>query len=358
MLHPSTVACFALLLLVQASAAQTEWTQLKSPVPAGFRGISVVNDNTAWFSGTGGTILKTTDRGKSIQDVSIPQIDKYDFRDIHAFSDKSAVVLNAGSPGAIYRTDNGGTTWTRVYNDTRPEIFFDAMDFWDDKNGIAFGDAIDGRLVIIRTVDGGKTWKELPKNQQPKMLPGEGGFAASGTCLITTGEKTVWIGTGSHLKDKSSEVTRLLVSRNRGESWSSVNVPIPRNPSGGIFSLCFDNEKSGVIVGGDYRKPDGKQNNLAITRDGGKTWTIPKFENHKGSLSGFRSVVITTSQNEKRLWIAGGTNGIDVSHDGGKTWKRQSDLSTNVLMSSENGVIYGAGPQGVLFKGKFKKGSR
>ncbi len=43
--------------------------------------------------------------------------------------------------------------------------------------------------------------------------------------------------------------------------------------------------KNGVITGGNYEKPDESDNNLAFTKDGGKTWTASE------GLSGYRSGV-------------------------------------------------------------------
>lgn len=63
--------------------------------------------------------------------------------------------------------------------------FYNALDFWDEENGIAFGDAIDGRLLILRTSDGGDTWQELPFEQRPEVQNNQYAFAASGTCLRT-----------------------------------------------------------------------------------------------------------------------------------------------------------------------------
>ena len=57
-----------------------------------------------------------------------------------------------------------------------PGTFYDAMDFWDNRSGIAFGDAIDGRLLILRTFDGGEHWEELPYGQRPQALENQGGL--------------------------------------------------------------------------------------------------------------------------------------------------------------------------------------
>lgn len=65
------------------------------------------------------------------------------------------------------------------------------MDFWDDQNGIAFGDAIDGKLVILKTTDGGDSWQEAPDNERPSVDDDNYAFAASGTCLKTQVNKRI-----------------------------------------------------------------------------------------------------------------------------------------------------------------------
>ena len=309
----------------------------------------MVDENVFWISGAGGTVLRSTDGGKTLENVSVPDTDDRDFRDIHAFDQFNALVLNAGTPGVIFRTKDGGKSWSRVYKDDRKAIFFDAMDFWDRKRGIAFGDPIDGRMVIIKTRDGGKTWKEVPQDKQPKMETGEGGFAASGTCLICVGENTVLIGTGSHLEGKNEKTSRLLISKDAGETWDSVNVPLPRNQSSGIFSIDVLDEKHWVAVGGDYRKPDSTKNHCAVSKDGGKTWQA--IADH--SPSGFRSVIVGVDGSKTGLCFCAGTNGIDQSDDSGKTWNRLADKSMNVIAVSKNGnQIVSAGPKGKVYLGR------
>src|SRR5262249_30491621 len=150
-----------------------------------------------------------------------------------------------------------------------PAAFFDALAFWDDKNGIALGDPVKGRFQLIVTTDGGANWKALAAKALPPALPGEGAFAASGTCLVTRGERDVWFATGG------AKSARVFHSRDRGQTWEVRETPIVAGAaSAGIFSIAFRDSKHGMIVGGDYRKPNDKVATAARTSDGGKTWTL------------------------------------------------------------------------------------
>ena len=181
---------FLLLIFLFACSSQKEevkrtpyWQPLDSGVSAGFRGLSGVSDQVAWASGSGGTVIRTIDGGQTWEDVSVPGTDTIQYRDIEAFDANTAIVLSAGLPAVIYKTKDGGQSWEQKYFSMVEGTFYDAMDFWNDQEGIAFGDAIDGRLLILRTFDGGETWQELPEEQRPEAIDGQGGFAASGTCL-------------------------------------------------------------------------------------------------------------------------------------------------------------------------------
>ena len=78
-----------------------------------------------------------------------------------------------------------------------PKGFLDALAFWDADHGLALGDPVEGRFVILATDDGGKTWIRIPPGGMPAALPGEGAFAASGTCLVVQGDRNAWFGTGA-----------------------------------------------------------------------------------------------------------------------------------------------------------------
>lgn len=281
----------------------------QTPSEASLRGLSAVNELIAWASGTGGTVLRTVDGGNTWNDVTVPNETKTDFRDIEAFSASEAIVISAGSPAKIYKTTDGGQNWTLTYVNESEKIFYDAMGFWDNKNGIAFSDAMDGHLVIITTKDGGESWNEINYKELPPSPEGEGGFAASGTCLTTFGKSTVWIGLGS-------PASRVFKSENKGKTWTVVETPMKRpKPTGGIFSLAFSSPFYGIAVGGDYEDDSNREQNAAITGDGGKTWQV--LNNNQPN--GYRSVVALVPKTN--WWIAAGTSGVDISKDNGQTWE-------------------------------------
>ncbi len=306
---------FLLLSLGFISNAQTiKIIEQQIPTKASFRGLSVVNEQIAWASGSGGTVLRTINGGDTWINVSVPEADSIQFRDIEAFDENTAIVMGVASPAKFYKTEDGGATWKEVYSNFHPDIFFDAMDFWDTQNGIAFGDAIDGHLIVVTTTDGGNSWNEIDYKKLPKSPKGEGGFAASGTCLTTFGASTVWIGLGS-------PASRVFKSEDKGHTWTVIETAMKRpnaTPGAGIFSLAFTSPTYGIAVGGDYEDDKNKSLNAAITTDGGKTWNV-LTENQP---NGYRSVVANVPNTE--WWIAAGTSGVDVSKDNGKTWEAVS----------------------------------
>lgn len=326
----------AIILLAFTSQVQAQHIKILEqtiPKKASFRGLSVVNEQIAWASGSGGTVLRTVNGGISWTDVSVPEADSIQFRDIEAFNENIAIVMGVASPAKFYRTEDGGKTWKEVYSNPHPDIFFDAMGFWDAQNGIAFGDAIDGHLPIITTTDGGKNWKEIDYANLPVSPNGEGGFAASGTCLTTYGESTVWIGLGS-------PASRVFKSEDKGITWAVIETAMKRPKlTGGIFSLAFTSSTYGVAVGGDYENDKDKSLNAAITKDGGVTWKVIENNRPKGYRSAIASVPFT------QWWIAVGPSGVDISKDNGVNWNNLSNEGFHAISfgSKKIGWLSGGG---------------
>lgn len=315
---------------------QVSITTLESGTEASFRALSVADEQTVWVSGTGGTVLRTTNGGTSWVNISNGVPDSIDFRDIEAFSKDHAVILSAGSPGLVMYTSDGGSNWEVAYRDDRPEIFFDAMGFWDENHGIAFGDAINGKIEIILTQDGGRSWQQLATEKRPDALEGEGGFAASGTCLITYGDSTVWIALGI-------PESRVIVSHDRGESWAAYTSPMAQSTgSGGIFSLGFNDRDYGLAIGGDYRERSSTTKLLAMTDDGGKNWQL--VENHQ--LNGQKSAV--TPIPGTKNWLCTGATGVNFSINNGKTWVLADSTGYYTIQMANKSVGFLSGPEGRL----------
>jgi photosystem II stability/assembly factor-like uncharacterized protein len=309
------------------AAAQT-WTPQTSSTTASLRGIAAVSDHIAWASGTGGTYLLTTDGGSTWKSAQVPGAEALDFRDVHALDERTAWLMAAGTgdKARMYRTTDGGAHWTLQFTNPDPTGFFDAIAFWDAKRGLVLGDPVDGHSVVLATDDGGDHWRRV---ETPPALPNEGAFAASGTCLIVAGGREAWFGTGA---------ARVFHTADGGRSWTVAETPVRHDgPAAGIFSLAFAGGR-GIAVGGDYSKPQEDAHNIAITTDGGKSWTEPKSRP-----SGFRSAVAYVPS--IRAWIAVGTSGSDISTDGGQTWKRFEGTAYNAI-----GWPWAVGPKGAIAK--------
>jgi photosystem II stability/assembly factor-like uncharacterized protein len=326
-----------LAVLAALILAAPAWIDQPSGVTARLRGVSAVTERVAWASGSGGTVLRTSDGGTTWNKLMIPGAEKLDFRDVDAVSADVAFVLSIGSgeSSRIYKTTDAGRTWTLQFTNTDPKAFFDAMAFWDPNRGIAFSDSVDGQLVILRTVDGDASWTRVPAAGLPPAIDNEGAFAASGTNVAVMGRDRVWIGTST---------SRVLRSTDSGLTWSVAATPLATGSSAGIFSIAFRDTDHGIVVGGDYRKESEAIDNAAVTSDGGKTWTAMK------GLSGFRSVVSYLPGSSSVMAV--GPQGADLSTDDGKTWTPllgATGLHTLAVARSGN-TGWGAGENGRIFK--------
>ena len=282
---------------------------------ASLRGLCVVDELVVWASGTGGTVIRSVDGGRSWTDVSVGRsvaaAAEQDLRDIEAFDANTAVAMAAGEPAAFYRTEDGGRSWQLVHSDDRSGIFFDAMTFLDARRGLAFSDPIDGRLVIARSDDGGRSWRDAVAGSRPVTLAEEAGFAASGTCMTSFGSRHAWIGLGGAHEQGRARVAR---SGDGGATWKMIETPLRSAEGAGVFSLAFFSTQDGVAVGGDYLNPDDRSSCAAFTRDGGLTWELTRHPP-----GGYRSAVTVAGRGPRRLLLACGPGGIDRSTDG-RAW--------------------------------------
>src|ERR1700690_2388870 len=103
----------------QAQPQTDPWQKLDVPTTASFRGLSAVSSDIVWASGTGGTIIRTTDGGATWSVRTVAGAEKLDFRGIHAFDANTAVIMSSGNAedgqARIYRTTDGGENWKVVH---------------------------------------------------------------------------------------------------------------------------------------------------------------------------------------------------------------------------------------------------
>jgi photosystem II stability/assembly factor-like uncharacterized protein len=277
----------------------------------------LLDDSKIWYAGDKGRFgfydLKTN---KKTEKVIVKDILKIEFRSI-AKTSKYIYALNVANPALLYQIAKDGLEIKLVYQETNKKVFYDSMQFWNDKEGIAVGDPIEDCLNIIVTNDGGTTWKKIPNDKLPKVFDGEAHFAASNTNIVVKGNET-WIVSGG-IK------SRVFYSPYKGNSWEIYETPIVQGKQmTGIFTADFYDKNNGFVAGGNYEVLTQNFENKAITNDGGKTWKL--IADNKGF--GYASCVQYVPDSNAKGIVVVGASGLYYSSDGGLNWKQFSqDLS-------------------------------
>ena len=307
-----------------------------------FRGLCVLDDKVIWVSGSRGCVARSIDGGITFDLMSIPGYDSTQFRDIEAFDQNTAIVMSSGSPGVILKTYNGGLNWIKVFEDKRPNIFLDAMDFWNPEEGMVIGDPLDERFVLFRTSDGGNTWHAVDTSMRPWAIPGESLFAASGTCFRCMPKHSIGFVTGG-----SKSYFHWLQIDKKYQRFELKSMP-SGSPSCGAFSFDY-NKRNIVIVGGDYSKDTLRTKQAIYSYNYSENGL--ELLNLKPFYSNYRSC-ITLSENGN--FYTCGTKGIDRNHVD-KTTTISSNktivnlLSWNVIQKAKKGkILVVAGNKGMI----------
>jgi len=318
-----------------ANSYSLEIEQINLKLNNNLRGLSVVDSSNVWASGTQGVFLKTADGGDHWKVDSIEGAGMLDFRSVHAFDYARAIVVSAGTPARIYKTRDGGDNWELSFSSSDPAIFLNAIAFWNDSVGVVMGDPVDGNLVLLKTIDGGESWDIISPEAIPPSLLSEGGFAASGTCMVAAGNEFAWVGVGGD----SARVYRTI---DQGQSWSVHNTPmLCGSQMKGIYSLAFKDEQNGIAVGGEWNVITPLKSR-AFTVDGGVSWDLG---------AGVDSYCSGSCWVKDDIFLACGQRGIDISIDCGRNWKNISNRHLYGIQFDDSGKVgYGSGPSGKLVR--------
>ena len=278
-------------------------------INSSIRAIHALDTTKVFYAGSRGDVGFKTNEGVSLNALNITYSDSIlpHFRSL-AFNGKDYFALSISNPALLYKIADG--EYTLVYKEAHEKVFYDAMTFFDDNlHGIAVGDPTDSCASIIITSDGGESWKKLSCENLPVFEDGEAFFAASNTNIKTIGS-TVWIASGG-------KKARILKSTDFGKTWQIYNTPIIQGDGPqGIYSVDFYDENTGIIIGGNYSKPLENKANKAITKDGGKTWTLVADNENPN----YKSAISYVPNSKGKEIFAVGKTGISYSKDGGLSW--------------------------------------
>jgi photosystem II stability/assembly factor-like uncharacterized protein len=298
------------------------WVEKVTGLPdgTGFYWIQAVDSNTVWaavYGETLPTVIRTTNGGSTwICDTIKTAPSNCVVAGIYAFDANTACVTmfnpNSGTGGGLFRTTDGGVTWTED-----PTVFGspDFVHFFDASHGVCVGDYGTDPFVIYTTSNAGTTWSQVPSaNIPPKVLPEfglTGGFCAAGNSL--------WFFTTNGNENGSGRwqiIGRYYRTTDRGQTWT-VHV-YPRGVPSYVFSLGFQDDNVGLGSGGIGE--------VSLTTDGGSTWTQIPSPSHLG-LGGVLAYVPGTSG----MCVAGGVwqypsleggliTGTIYTTNGGASW--------------------------------------
>ena len=269
--------------------------------------------------------------------------EKLEFRSI-ALNSKTIFIANIGNPAFIYKVNKSDISFQKVYTENNDKVFYDSMNFWNDKEVIAIGDPTEDCLSILITRDGGKIWKKSSCSNLPKVADGEAAFAASNTNICIKGNKT-WLVSGG-------KKARVFFSVDKGNSWEVFETPLVQgNAMTGIFTADFYDAKIGVIAGGNYEIPNQNFKNKALTFDSGRNWKL--IAENKGF--GYASCIQFVPKSKGKQLVAVGTSGLYYSADGGNKWKQLlADKTLYTIRFLNKTTAFAAGKDKIV-KIEFKK---
>ena len=267
-------------LLIVTMSAFAQWTSQATGFTTASRGISyisIVNSNVVWavaYDGSGSAayitdFTRTINGGTLWTPGSVVTGTTYGLGNLSAIDANTAWVTLYNGTGAqdnscgVYKTTNGGTTWTQQPGALQGSASFaDNVYFWDANDGIAHGDVKDGYFEIYTTSNGGSTWTRVPQaNITATVASGEGGWTS---VIDAAGDSSVFFG---------SNKGNLYISHDRGHHWIGKATGIVAATNGGVQHIAFVDAMHGY-VGQDNNPGATTDTTMQIygTTDGGVTW--------------------------------------------------------------------------------------
>lgn len=236
------------------------------------------------------------------------------------------LAIIAADSGIIIRTTDGGKTWREQLVDSTRPYEINAIDMCDESNGVLVLDggptfpALPADL-IYRTTDGGATW--FSTSGQPHVGLGDSSAAFLNAIVCQSPEAIL----APYMKGGRDSTHVMVRSTDGGKTWSNFGDPFADFPGISHPHFTFFSETEGMMTGW-YTIP-AQFALVAATSDGGETWqTIVAGKlNEVEGLGGPLSSSFWTPQQG----IAGLDDAIARTTDGGRTWTRDGGAEDGLV---------------------------
>jgi len=215
--------------------------------------VSTVSATVAWAAGVGPTVIRTID-GSTWTNSTGTGITG-DVYNIYGIDANNALCTTSPTSTFIYKTSNGGATWSQVFTQTGG--FIDAIQMTSPTDGYALGDPVTSKWTVLKTSDGGNSWARMAT--EPTQVGSEAGW---NNCFQIIGTN-MWFGTNS---------TKVYHSSNSGLTWSSSATTGSVN----TYSLNFNSLTNGLAGGTAMVK----------TSDGGNSYSSTGSPGVSGNING------------------------------------------------------------------------
>jgi photosystem II stability/assembly factor-like uncharacterized protein len=363
--------------LYQSRDGGASWRQVAGPEHVTTQSLTVSPlSSRILYAVIGGQPMRSRDGGAhfSLLGGGIPRV-----LDLESDSRGTVYAGTAGIPGGVFRSDDGGATWTRrIQGLTAVPTLIMAVDPSDPDRIWTYGNA------VYRTADGGARWVRVP-GPDPRALhlgnllaigAGSQVFAEAGHALWTADrDGSDWrkllgppeiddlialqvapsnLSTVYAAGVDLAHETKLYRSTDRGATWQlrSSGDPLPFRDAGcALEDLAVAPSDAGVVyVATGSFAPTLPECPSKVIRsdDGGATWSVPAAGPPVGIVSR-----IAVDPHDPRVVYAGtggGSipgDGLWKSTDGGVTWARidqgfRVQTLTAILASTIPGRVYAA----------------
>lgn len=239
-----------------------------------------------------------------------------------AFAPSDSRVVYAGTWGGVFRSSDGGSSWTAASNGLGT-LYVWSLAVDPHNSAVVYAGTVD---AIYKTTSGGDSWRLLP----PSSLP----FPSLITSLQIdpVRPRILYAVTSSGL----------FRSADSGEHWTERDAGLPEGAQGSVAALDIDPDHPGTLYAGVSSNTFQSIPMVYKTTDGGGGWTV---------LAGIEGpgLYAFARQSSTGALYAATLQGLFVTRDGGATWTLVNDLIFDHLVASPSGTLYGApGSSGVL----------